>query len=304
MLKQVNIKVPATSANLGAGFDTFGMAFAMYNTVGLRRIPGRAIRLENVGAHTRGMESVKENLTVRAARKVFDAAGVPFGGLEFKMYNVIPVSRGLGSSSAAIIGGMVAANRLLDDPLTKEDLLEMAVELEGHSDNVAPALFGGFVSSCQRDGKTVALKLTPPENLAAVVAIPDFYLSTSKARKILPADVRREDAVHNIQCAAMMVGAMATGDLELFAAAFDDRLHQDYRYKLIKGAKRVLRSARGAGAIAAGLSGAGPTLIAFCDVNDGRADRIKHAMQRAWGTVGVNARALVLEQDNTGAQDC
>lgn len=304
MLKEVNIKVPATSANLGAGFDTFGMAFAMYNTVGIKRIPGRAIRLENLGSYTKGMEQIKENLTVRSARRVFDTVGERFGGLEFKMYNVIPVSRGLGSSSAAIIGGMVAANRLLDNPLSKEQLLEMAVEIEGHSDNVAPALFGGFVSSCQRDGKTVALKLTPPENLTAVVAIPDFYLSTSKARKILPTEVKREDAVHNIQCASMMVGAMATGDLELFAAAFDDRLHQEQRYKLIKGAKRVLRSAKGAGAIAAGLSGAGPTLIAFCDKNDGRADKIKHAMHRAWATVGVNARTMVLEQDNVGAQDC
>lgn len=304
MLKEVNIRVPATSANLGAGFDTFGMAFAMYNTVGLKRISGRAIRLENLGAHTKGMEQIKENLTVRAARKVFDAAGEPFGGLEFKMYNVIPVSRGLGSSSAAIIGGMVAANRLLDDPLSKEQLLEMAVELEGHSDNVAPALYGGFVSSCQRDGKTVALKLTPPKNLVAVVAIPDFYLSTSKARKILPKEIKREDAVHNIQCASMMVGAMATGDLDLFAAAFDDKIHQEQRYRLIKGAKRVLRSAKNAGAIAAGLSGAGPTLIAFCDANDRRAEKVKHAMHRAWSAVGVNVRTEILAQDNVGAQDC
>lgn len=304
MLQEVNIRVPATSANLGAGFDTFGMAFAMYNTVGLKRVPGKAIRLENLGAHTKTMEQIKENLTVRAARRVFDAVGERFAGLEFKMYNVIPVSRGLGSSSAAIIGGMVAANRLLGDPLPKEQLLEMAVDLEGHSDNVAPALFGGFVSSCQRDGKTVALKFTPPENLLAVAAIPDFYLSTSKARKILAPEVKREDAVHNIQCASMMVGAMATGDLTLFAAAFDDRLHQEQRYKLIKGAKRVLRAARNSGAIAAGLSGAGPTLIAFTDAADKRAEAIKAAMQRAWGTLGVKARAVILEQDNIGAQDC
>lgn len=304
MLQEVNIRVPATSANLGAGFDTFGMAFAMYNTVALKRIPGKAIRLENLGAHTKTMNLIKENLTIRAARRVFDAVGEQFSGLEFTMYNVIPVSRGLGSSSAAIIGGMVAANRLLGDPLSKAQLLELAVELEGHSDNVAPALYGGFVSSCQRDGKTVALKFTPPQNLTAVAAIPDFYLSTSKARRILTPEVKREDAVHNIQCASMMVGAMATGDLSLFAAAFDDRLHQDQRYKLIRGARRVLRAARGAGAIAAGLSGAGPTLIAFADMADKRAEAIKKAMKHAWAAVGVNARVVVLEQDNNGAQDC
>ncbi len=304
MLQEVNIRVPATTANMGAGFDTFGMAFAMYNTVALKRITGNAIRLENLGAHTKTMEQVKDNLTVRSARKVFDAVGEPFAGLEFKMYNVIPVSRGLGSSSAAIIGGLMAANRLLGDPLDKAQLLELAVELEGHSDNVAPALYGGFVSSCQRGGKTVALKLTPPANLAAVVAIPDFYLSTSKARKILAPEVKRADAVHNIQCAALMVGAMATGDLQLFAAAFDDRLHQEQRYRLIKGAKRVLRAARSAGAIAAGLSGAGPTMIAFINTEDNRAEQIKKAMQRAWEFAGVSAKTMLLEQDNQGAQDC
>jgi homoserine kinase len=287
---------------MGAGYDTFGMAFAMYNTVVLRRLANsKAIRLENIGGHTKSMEQVKENLTVRAARRVFEIAGERFAGLEFKMYNEIPVSRGLGSSSAAIVGGLVAANMLLGDPLTKEELLEIAVDLEGHSDNVAPALYGGFVSSCQRGGKTIVLRLTPPERLRAVVAIPDFYLSTSRARKILPQEVRREDAVHNIQCAALMVGAMATGNLELFSAAFDDRLHQEQRYRLIRGAKRVLRAARSAGALAVGLSGAGPTLIAFTDGN-GRA--IMKAMQRAWQFSGVQAKVVLLEQDNLGAQGC
>ena len=147
----------------------------------------------------------------------------------------------------------------------------------------------------------MVLRLTPPEQLRAVAAIPDFYLSTSRARKILSAEVRREDAVHNIQCAALLVGAMATGDLQLFATAFDDRLHQEQRYRLIKGAKRVLRAAKGAGALAAGLSGAGPTLIAFTDT-DGAA--VRQAMRRAWFSCGVHPKVLVLEQDNDGAQGC
>lgn len=300
MLQEVNVKVPATTANMGAGFDTFGMALAMYNTVGLRRLNGRGIRLANVGSHTKSMEQPRENLTVRAARRVFEAAGVPFSGLEFKMYNVIPVSRGLGSSAAAIVGGLLVANLLLGEPLGRDELLELAVALEGHSDNVAPALYGGFVSSCQRGGRTVTLRLTPPAELRVVAAIPDFYLSTSRARKILPAEVRREDAVHNIQCAALMVGAMATGDLQLLATAFDDRLHQEQRYRLIKGAKRVLRAAKAAGALAAGLSGAGPTLIAFCD-SDTKAAAVRQAMRRAWFSCGVHPRVLVLEQDDQGA---
>lgn len=300
MLQEVNVKVPATTANMGAGFDTFGMALAMYNTVGLRRLQGRGIRLVNMGSHTKSMEQPRENLTVRAARRIFETVGQPFGGLEFKMYNVIPVSRGLGSSAAAIVGGLLAANLLLDEPLGREDLLELAVELEGHSDNVAPALYGGFVSSCQRGGKTVALRLTPPEDLRVIAAVPDFFLSTSRARKILPAEVRREDAVHNIQCAALMVGAMATGDLQLFAVAFDDRLHQEPRYRLIKGAKRVLRAAKGAGALAAGISGAGPTLIAFAD-NEAKSAAVRQAMRRAWYSCGVHPKVMILEKDTNGA---
>ncbi len=300
MLQEVNVKVPATTANMGAGFDTFGMALAMYNTVGLRRLQGRGIRLVNMGSHTKSMEQPRENLTVRAARRIFETVGQPFGGLEFKMYNVIPVSRGLGSSAAAIVGGLLAANLLLDEPLGREDLLELAVELEGHSDNVAPALYGGFVSSCQRGGKTVALRLTPPEDLRVIAAVPDFFLSTSRARKILPAEVRREDAVHNIQCAALMVGAMATGDLQLFAVAFDDRLHQEPRYRLIKGAKRVLRAAKGAGALAAGISGAGPTLIAFAD-SEAKSAAVRQAMRRAWYSCGVHPKVMILEKDTNGA---
>ena len=303
MLQEVNVKVPATTANMGAGFDTFGMALAMYNTVGLRRLQGRAVRLANVGPHTKSMEQARDNLTVQAARRVFEAANERFSGLAFKMYNVIPVSRGLGSSAAAIVGGLLAANLLLGEPFSREELLEMAVSMEGHSDNVAPALYGGFVSSCQRGGKTVVLRLRPPEQLQVVAAIPDFYLSTSRARKILSAEVRREDAVHNIQCAALLVGAMATGDLQLFATAFDDRLHQEQRYRLIKGAKRVLRAAKGAGALAAGLSGAGPTLIAFTD-SAAKSAAVRQAMRRAWFSCGVHPKVMVLEQDNEGAQGC
>lgn len=303
MLQEVNVKVPATTANMGAGFDTFGMALAMYNTVGLRRLQGRAVRLANVGPHTKSMEQARDNLTVQAARRVFEAANERFSGLAFKMYNVIPVSRGLGSSAAAIVGGLLAANLLLGEPFSREELLEMAVSMEGHSDNVAPALYGGFVSSCQRGGKTVVLRLRPPEQLQVVAAIPDFYLSTSRARKILSAEVRREDAVHNIQCAALLVGAMATGDLQLFATAFDDRLHQEQRYRLIKGAKRVLRAAKGAGALAAGLSGAGPTLIAFTD-SAAKSAAVRQAMRRAWFSCGVHPKVVVLEQDNEGAQGC
>ncbi len=299
MLNEASVKVPATSANMGAGFDTFGMAFAMYNTVTIKKIEGDEIKLNNIGEATNGMQVPEKNLVVSCAKQVFEKANVEFKGLEFILDNQIPVSRGLGSSSAAIVGGLVAANALLEDALSERDLVNMAVEIEGHPDNVAPAFYGGFVSSCMRNGKTSMLKIQPPKKLRAVVAIPDFHLPTKVARQALPKEVSMADAVYNIQCASMMVGAMATGNLQLLGKALDDKLHQPYRFPLIKGSNKVLSAAKKAGALGSAISGAGPTLIAFT-ATDGV--KIQEAMDKAWREMGVNPRVLILEQDNLGVQ--
>ncbi len=299
-IKDIIVKIPATTANIGAGFDTFGMAFALYNTVTIKQggnFPG--IHIKNIGQSTAALEDPDRNLVTVVAQRLWEKAGYQPQGLEFVLENNVPVSRGLGSSAAAIVGGLVAANLAAGKPFTDEEVLEMAVDEEGHPDNVAPAFYGGFVSSCRRDGKTIMLKAEPPKQLKAVVAIPDFHLSTKVARAAMPKEVKMEDAVYNIQCASLLVGAVLSGDLELFAKAVDDKLHQPYRFPLIKGADQVLAAAKKAGALAAALSGAGPTLIAFTDTDGAK---IRQAMDNAWKDQGVNCNVLVLEQDHAGVQ--
>ena len=295
------VKIPATTANMGAGFDAFGMALGLYNYITVQEDGDfEGIRINNLGQQSAALNDPKRNLVTVSAQKVFDTVGYIPNGVEFAVENNIPVSRGLGSSAAAIVGGLFAANRLAGSPLSHEDLLEMAVDIEGHPDNVCPAIYGGFVASCRRQGeRTIMLKAKPPKKLGVVVAIPDFHLSTKVAREAMPKLVSVKDAVFNIQCAALLVGAMLQGDLELFSKVVDDKLHQPYRFPLIKGACDVLEAAKNVGAIASALSGAGPTLIAF---TDGKGEKIAAAMEEAWLKHGVNAQALPLLQDNLGVQ--
>jgi homoserine kinase len=300
MCKKVVVKIPATTANIGAGFDTFGMAFSFYSGVTVVKEGNfDGIKITNHGEITNSLADPNRNLVALCAKQLWDKVGFDYNGVELILDNDIPVSRGLGSSAAAIVGGFVAANEMAGKPFDTKQILEMAVDMEGHPDNVAPALLGGFVSSCRRDGETVVFKAIPPSDLKAVVAIPDFHLSTKTAREAMPKEVTIQDAVYNIQCASLLVGAMLSGNYELLGKAVDDKLHQPYRFPLIKGADDVLAVAKEAGALAAALSGAGPTLIAFTN-GDGIA--IRDAMQQAWNKVDVKCRVLILEQDNEGVK--
>ena len=299
-MARVSVKIPSTTANIGAGFDTFGMAFGFYSTVTIQTGGDfSGIKITNHGEVTNSLQDPKRNLVALCARKLWDKVGFDYNGVEFILQNDIPVSRGLGSSAAAIVGGFVAANEIAGKPFDEKAILEMCVDMEGHPDNVAPALLGGFVSSCRRDGETIVFKAIPPADLKAVVAIPDFHLSTKVAREAMPTEVTVPDAVYNIQCASLLVGAMLSGNYELLGKAIDDKLHQPYRFPLIKGADKVLAAAKDAGALAAALSGAGPTLIAFTN-GDGIA--IRDAMEKAWNSIDVKCRVIVLEQDNEGVK--
>ncbi|MGI5825674.1 MAG: homoserine kinase [Bacillota bacterium] len=300
MCEKVIVKIPATTANIGAGFDTFGMAFAFYSGVTMVKSGDfSGIKITNHGEITNSLADPSRNLVALCAKKLWDSVGFDYNGVELILDNDIPVSRGLGSSAAAIVGGFVAANELAGRPYDQKALLEMAVDVEGHPDNVAPAMLGGFVSSCRRDGETVVFKAVPPSDLKAVVAIPDFHLSTKVAREAMPQEVSVQDAVFNIQCASLLVGAMLSGNYDLLSKAVDDKLHQPYRFPLIKGADEVLAAARKAGALAAALSGAGPTLIAF---TNGNGIAIRDAMEKAWNEQDVSCRVMVLEQDNEGVK--
>lgn len=301
LLAEVKVRVPATTSNLGPGFDCLGMALGLYNelTLELHSEKGPPV-IEISGEGEKTLPKDRTNLIVRAASSVLDDRLE--GRLVFKALNRIPLARGLGSSAAAAVAGIVAANRLLKpSPLEPEQLLQYAVLLEGHPDNAAPALQGGLVVSVKerKAFKTYALK--PHKELCAVVCIPAFELSTAKARAVLPQTVLRDQAVANISRALLLSSALERGQWERLSAAMEDELHQPYRASLIPGFAQVLASAREAAPCGAALSGAGPTILALCREGPD-AKKIGSAMEKTFAEHGVKSRALALPVDAKGAQ--
>jgi len=278
----ISLKVPATTANLGPGFDTLGMCLDMYNYIAMDET-GNDLIIEVEGDGTEKIPKDASNLAYKAAKMVFQKVNYKPNGLEIKMQNNIPMARGLGSSASVIVGGMVAANHISGNRLNYDQILHMATCMEGHPDNVAPALFGGIVTSAQFDEETVYRKIIPPTNLTTVVAIPDYELSTEKARNVLPAEVPLCDAVYNISRVSLLVWAFINSDLELMGKAMEDKLHQPYRMHLIPGMSEVARAAKDMGVYSFALSGAGPTLIAFCMSNNAEAigEVMKHTFMES-----------------------
>jgi homoserine kinase len=292
----LKIRVPATSGNLGPGFDCIGMAFQLYNYISFDCISsGLEIKVFGEGAEeiSRG----EDNKVFQAARKVFDKVKFNPPGLRIVLENNIPITRGLGSSASIIVGGMIAANEISDARLSKEEIFKMAVDMEGHPDNVAPALFGGVTVAATGTNQIYCLKIDPPKDLHAIVAIPEFQLSTKMARQVIPTMVDRSDAVFNISRSSMMIGALMKGDLNLFGKMMEDRLHQPYRMSLIPGMQDVFNYAREKGALSVAISGAGPTLIAFVI---GEGTRIGEAMIKGFQKHGISAKTLDLAPDVQG----
>jgi len=295
----ITVRVPATIANLGPGFDTLGMALGMYNYISMAETDNGLI----IEAQGDGAEKVPKdatNLVYKAADKVFQAVGYRPSGLKIKISNNIPMARGLGSSAAVTIGGMVAANQLSGCKLTNDQLLHMATCMEGHPDNVAPALLGGIVVSAQIDDSTVYRKISPPANLTTVVAIPDYELTTKKARDVLPVTVPLSDAVYNVSRASLLVWAFVHSDMELLGKAMDDKLHQPYRMHLVPGMGEVFQAAKDAGAYSLALGGAGPTLVAFCARD--RVDAIGDAMKHTFAQHGVRCKIENLQPETDGVK--
>jgi homoserine kinase len=296
----VTIRVPATSANLGPGFDVLGMALNIYNTVEMAPDPTGATTVITKGEGEKILAKTGSKLIVDAARRVFDVAGFTPEGLMIRQHNLIPLFRGMGSSAAAIAGGMAAANLLLPQPLSDDSILQLAAEMEGHPDNVAPALLGGFVASCFDRGKLRYIRIEPPAALRLVIAVPSFALPTNKSRAALPKQVPLSDAVYNIGQATLLVAALCQGDLSGLAFAMGDRLHQPYRQALIPGLDDVFASAQGAGAIATVLSGAGPAVISFVDVDiDDVA--VGEAMRQAFAMYEIRCRIILTGVGISGA---
>lgn len=256
-MKEILVSVPATSANIGSGFDTAGLALNLYNTV--RFSP--AEKLEILTENDSLVPTDESNLVYQAAAFLYQKAGRPMPPMRIVQTNAIPVARGLGSSSACIVAGLLGANRMLGDLFSREALLQFATELEGHPDNVAPALLGGFVNSICADGTVYAVKRTLDPTLRFLAVILDQPLLTRAVREALPKEVPHSDAVFNVSRAALLQEAFCGGHRELLPLVTQDKLHQPYRMPLMPGAQRVFQAARQLGALAVFVSGAGSTIM-------------------------------------------
>ncbi|HET6365702.1 MAG TPA: homoserine kinase [Pseudomonadales bacterium] len=292
---RVHVRVPATSANLGPGFDVLGLALALHNDIDAEEADGVSVMIEGEGAGR--LETGARNVVARAVRMAFEAAGRPFRGVALHCVNRIPPSRGLGSSAAAWMGGLVAGNALAGGGLSRDTLLELATRAEGHPDNVAAALLGGLTVSCHSGDRVVALSLPVPPTIRWVVLIPEIEGSTEEARAVLAASVSRADAVFNLQRMGLLLGALSAGRLDLLPAALDDRLHQPQRWRLFPWLPAAVAAARGAGALGCVLSGAGPSLLAPVA---GPGDAVSAAMEAALHETGTAGRAVTLAVDVTG----
>ncbi len=296
----IHVRIPATSANLGAGFDALGLSLTLYNDVYLELSEQTSIEALD---HT-AIPTDETNLVFTSARRVFEmCASCPVPGFYIRQRNRIPIARGLGSSSACIVAGLVGANRLLGDPLAADDLLSLAAGIEGHPDNVAPALLGGIVTSVYDGDRVFYVKQDTFARLCFYAIVPDFEIATELARKALPARVLHEDAVFNLSRAALFSASLLQGKYENLKVAAQDRLHQPYRLGMIPSGEEVFRACYSAGAYAVYISGAGPTIIAICDEAD---NTFCASLRDLLDTLGLSRwEILQMTIDNRGVQtDC
>ena len=291
------LQIPASTANLGAGFDCLGLALNLYNLLRVEPAPGLRVSIEGEGGDT--LARSVNNRVVRAMQLGCAVMGKPLPPVSLQMTNRIPLARGLGSSAAAAVGGLLAANVYYDEPLSRDDLLALATQIEGHPDNVAPALLGGFCVATMAEGKPVVLRLDFPPALRLVVFVPAAPLRTRQARGVLPAKVPRADAVFNLGRAALWVAALGERRFDLLSIATQDRLHQPYRFSLIPGSEQIIAAAIRAGAHGAFISGAGSSIAALADQS---CAPIAAAMQDAAQTNGQHGHVLELQSDPTGAR--
>lgn len=292
----VTVKVPATTANLGPGFDCLGLALDLWNT-SCFTLKGEGSRVTVTGEGARSLPTGARNLMVKAFFDVYRRQGQPLPpGLQIECENNIPLGSGLGSSAAAVLAGVMAANVLLGEPFTSHDILRIANDLEGHADNAAAALYGGLVAIFTDSAGDLKVHKLDCAFKKVVVVQPEIKLPTVKARQLLPKQIPLVDAVFNIGHSIIMIEALRSGNRDLLNQAMEDHLHQSYRLGLIPGAQAALQAARTLGAPAA-LSGAGPSVVAFAHTNP---DAVIAAMQGAFNDAGIKSRAWRLNTTYTG----
>jgi homoserine kinase len=293
----ISVRVPATSANLGPGYDAVGLALSLGMRIGLDRARQPEIEVSGTGEDL--VPRGPEHPAYRAARFVAEVVGEPDVHFRLAQENDIPPTRGLGGSAAALVGGAVAANELFGGQIAAPDLLNIVCELDGHPDNAAPALLGGLVIGTLTPTGISAVRLEP-KDLAVAVAVPDFSVSTTAARRALPELVPHRDAVFNVGRSGLLLGALATGEYGLLRVAMQDKLHQPYRAHLVPGLEEVIDAALAQGAHGACLSGSGPTVLAFTSRE--LAPAVAVAMKKTFEAGGTTARSWALEVDLIGAR--
>jgi homoserine kinase len=295
-IQTVRIRVPATSANLGPGFDALGLALNLFNE--FRVAPAARNWIEGRG--TCGGILGGGGIFFSAFRRAFKAADARAPKVEVTVEGRVPVARGLGSSATAIVAGVLAANAFLGSPFSVAELVSLAAQEEGHPDNVAPAILGGLVAAMMEDDRTLARRYRPHSRWRVALLIPEYPLSTDKARKAIPKKIAHRDAVFNLTRVPFVLDALVRGDGEQLSLAVRDRLHEPYRRKLIRGYAAIRESATKAGAAAVYLSGAGPTMAALC-LGMAAAERAARAMRWAVRDEDFAVEAAILRLSLTGA---
>lgn len=293
-----HIKVPATSANMGSGFDSIGIALQLYNNLWFEEI-NKGVEIVIKRKQEIYIPTDKSNLIYKTMVDFFASIGKVMPGVRLIQEDFIPVTRGLGSSAACIVAGLMAANHLSGANLSKEDLTQLAAKIEGHPDNSNPALLGGMVVGAVDNNEMRHVKLNLPKNITFAVMVPDFPVSTEDARKVLPKKVSREDAIFNASRSGLLIASMITGNLDNLKMAMDDKLHQPYRKQLMPQMDRVFKAAIGYGAKAAYLSGAGSTLMAV--LTDDKENEFKEKMSSYLNDIPHEWKLILLKPDLNGA---
>lgn len=307
---KVSVKVPATTANLGPGFDCMGLALPLYNTVTIEEtvLPGTGVEInvipENESTDEFSLEHIpmdENSIIYKAVELLYNSIGQTPSELKITIHSEIPIARGLGSSASVIVGGLIAANELLGRPADEAALLSIATEVEGHPDNVTPAIVGGLtLTSSEDDGSIVYRKIDWPEDWTLTVCIPEYELATDISRSVLPQEVPMQDAIFNAQRMGMFIHAVHTKDSQLMKLALRDKLHQPYRMKLVPGFEKIAeRLKHEENVLGCVLSGAGPSILIVSEKNN--LDKIKSIVKEVWNDLNVKAELITMPVENQGA---
>ena len=294
------IKVPASSTNLGAGFDSVGLALSLYLEIQVKESSSKGIEINVTGEGSNDLKDVRKNLIWKVLQKVFIGEKKTVPNIKLSVFNQIPLARGLGSSAAAIVGGLGIFEAITGLELPQEKFFRYALALEDHPDNLCAARFGGFTVSCTSDvGRVSFIQLKIGKPIKILLVVPDIQLLTSQSREVLPNNLGIDDTIFNIQHVALTVAAMTSGQFQFLRESLSDKLHQPYRSSLVPGLKEVLKLhlENIPGLLGMSLSGAGPSILCFLD---GESREIFHRIQGIFNQHGINCKSFELQIDHFG----